>query len=216
MARIEAPNKEYNGPGPGGAVFKDGVAETDNESALNYYRAAGYAVDGDVAREDDEQEPADPRDITDVVVGTRLRDAAVDPREGDFLAPIGAGEANPHGPKVVAPEIHGSGPAGILPGVVPVDNLGRQEQREKEFVEKRLLEGSSVVDASGLDLNDRGPIGLSDPGSAKTDGEQADGEAGPPAKSAPKSEWVDYAVSRGASRDDAEAATKADLIEQYS
>jgi hypothetical protein len=37
-----------------------------------------------------------------------------------------------------------------------------------------------------------------------------------PATSATKAEWVDYAVSQGSSRDEAEAATKADLINAYS
>ncbi|HWU21548.1 MAG TPA: hypothetical protein VN088_08485 [Nocardioides sp.] len=37
----------------------------------------------------------------------------------------------------------------------------------------------------------------------------------PPAASANKSEWVDYAVSQGSSRDEAEAMTKAELVEQY-
>ena len=43
---------------------------------------------------------------------------------------------------------------------------------------------------------------------------QAEGET-PPAESALKGEWVDYAVSRGVPRDEAEAMTKAQLIEQY-
>lgn len=55
---------------------------------------------------------ADPRDyVTPTRVGTPLRDAAVDPRPGDFLAPSNAGAAgvlgNPHGPHVVSPGLHG-------------------------------------------------------------------------------------------------------------
>ena len=103
MAKIEAPNKEYNGPGPGGAVFKDGVAQVDDEAALNYYRSAGYSVDGGVESPVESPEPPDPREYTDEVLGTRLRDAAVDPRPEDFLAPVNAGEANPHGREVVSP-----------------------------------------------------------------------------------------------------------------
>lgn len=68
----------------------------------------------------------DPRDVTDEQIGTRLRDAAVDPRPGDFLAPTNAGVAgelgNPHGPSVVSPEIHGSqGVRPIRPGDVSSD-----------------------------------------------------------------------------------------------
>lgn len=37
----------------------------------------------------------------------------------------------------------------------------------------------------------------------------------PPAISAPKAAWVGWAVACGATPDDAEAMTKADLIEQY-
>lgn len=40
-------------------------------------------------------------------------------------------------------------------------------------------------------------------------------ESGAPSKSANKSEWIDYAVDQGTSRDDAEALTKAELIETY-
>ncbi|MEV8177197.1 Ig-like domain-containing protein [Cellulosimicrobium funkei] len=65
----------------------------------------------------------DPRDVTDVQIGTRLRDAAVDPRPDDFLPPTNAGEpgelGNPHGPTVVSPEIHASqGVRPVRPGEV--------------------------------------------------------------------------------------------------
>lgn len=65
----------------------------------------------------------DPRDVVDTQVGTRLRDAAANPKAGDFLEPTNAGAAgqlgNPHGPNVVSPEIHGSeGVRPIRPGPV--------------------------------------------------------------------------------------------------
>jgi hypothetical protein len=42
------------------------------------------------------------------------------------------------------------------------------------------------------------------------------GEAdGPPAKSAPKSDWVDYAVAQGADPDEADGSTKDQLIDTY-
>ena len=68
----------------------------------------------------------DPRDFTEPeLIGTPLRDAAVDPLPKDFLAPSNAGVAgpngNPHGPTVVSPGIHGNeGVRGIVPG--PVDD----------------------------------------------------------------------------------------------
>lgn len=46
------------------------------------------------------------------------------------------------------------------------------------------------------------------------DAEQAD-EPQAPAKSATKAEWVDYAVSQGTDRTEAEASTKAALIERH-
>lgn len=36
-----------------------------------------------------------------------------------------------------------------------------------------------------------------------------------PAPTALKAEWVDYAVGQGMTRDDAEAMTKADLVERF-
>lgn len=35
-------------------------------------------------------------------IGAPIRDAAVDPRPEDFIAPVNAGEADPHGPSVRA------------------------------------------------------------------------------------------------------------------
>lgn len=223
MAKVEAPNKDYNGPGPGGVEFKNGVAEVDDESALNYYRSAGYTVSGEVESPVESPEPPDPREVTESVVGTRLRDAAVDPKPEDFLAPLNAGEANPHGGEVVSPEIHASGPAGIRPGVVFVEDAAKQEKRESEFAEKRIVERASAAEANKaeVDIDDRGELGISDPGSAEagrveaetvSDEEAAD-EA--PSKSDNKAAWVDYAVTQGADRDEAEASTKAELVEQY-
>lgn len=189
MAKIEAPNKDYNGPGPGDAKFKDGVAHTDDEAAINYYRGAGYTVDGDSPDDDDTPEPPDPRDIEDEIVGTRLRDAAVDPQSEDFLAPINAGKANPHGPQVISPEIHGSGPKGIRPGGVPVDDHGKQEEREKEFAKARLLENQPAADANASvvpDPEERGELDISDPGSVEAGKqaaqEQSTDESSQPAK----------------------------------
>ena len=41
MPKIYAPNTEYNGTSAG-VAFKDGVAETDNESAISYFRRKGF------------------------------------------------------------------------------------------------------------------------------------------------------------------------------
>lgn len=49
----------------------------------------------------------------------------------------------------------------------------------------------------------------------ESDVELGGGEDSPPAKSAAKAEWVDFAVSQGADQEEAEAMTKDDLIELY-
>lgn len=189
MAKVEAPNKDYNGPGPGDAMFKNGVAEVDDEAALNYYRAAGYTVSGKVESAPESPEPPDPREVTHETVGTRLRDAAVDPEDSDFLAPINAGKDNPHGSNVVAPEIHASGPAGIRPGEVFVEDVDKQEKREKAYADARLIQQTSAAEAVAKevpDTEDRGPIGFSDPGSADAGRENAEDAPAPAKKTAAK------------------------------
>jgi hypothetical protein len=61
------------------------------------------------------------------------------------------------------------------------------EEQEKHFVETGLVE---KVDAS-------------------------DGDDGPPAKAAPKADWVAFAVSTGADEDEAESLTKQELQDLY-
>ena len=225
MAKVEAPNSAYNGPGPGGATFVEGVADdVDDPGALSYYRGAGYKVSGKTYVETERPEPPDPREVTTQVVGTELRDAAVDPQLGDFLAPINAGVDNPHGSTVVSPEIHASGPAGIRPGEVFVEDIAKQETRETEFAEARLVDQATAGEAVAVevpDLTERGDLDLSDPGSAEAGRKAAEkvaaaqAAASAPAKADAKAAWVDYAVARGADRDEAEAQTKAELVDTY-
>jgi hypothetical protein len=136
----------------------------------------------------------------------------------DFLAPVNAGEANPHGSEVVSPEIHASGPSGIRPGEVFVEDVAKQEKREKEFAQARLVENvvaAEAIKAEVPDLDDRGELGISDPGSADQ-GRAAAEEGKAPSKANNKAAWVDYAIQQGAERDEAEAMTKAELVERYS
>lgn len=84
----------------------------------------------------------DPRTVTDEQIGTRLRDAAVDPRPTDFLPPTNAGVAgelgNPHGPTVVSPEIHGSESVGtIRPGLVASDPAVQSEELTEHLAESQ-------------------------------------------------------------------------------
>lgn len=87
-----------------GVEFRDGVAEVEasNGAALNYFRSAGYGIGEPAPPPPAAAEPADPRHVTHIHTGGRLRDAAVDPRPDDHRPPSNAGKANPHGPQVVA------------------------------------------------------------------------------------------------------------------
>jgi hypothetical protein len=194
---IHSPVEGYNGPGPAGLTFEDGRAETDDEMVIRYARKAGYGIDGP-AEEPEQPEPADPREHSEPEqVGTRLRDAAVDPRPEDYLPPTNAGQANPHGPLVVAPEIHGAGVKPIHPGPVTPGDPAAQEQRETALAEAVLVDNQDVQDAVQAAADDN-------PQPEK-----------PPAKSAAKATWVEWAVQRGASREAVEAATKEQIVAQY-
>lgn len=122
MATVTAPVADFEGEVIG-VTFKKGVAETSDNRALAYFGRHGYGIDGSGPRP--APEPADPRLIGEdgdgiEPVGTKLRDAAVDPKPEDYLPPTNAGEANPHGPEVISPEIHGSeGVRPVRPGDVP-------------------------------------------------------------------------------------------------
>jgi hypothetical protein len=135
MAKITAPSKGFNGE-VGGVQFKDGAAETDNQAVISYCRGAGYSVDGKTIDLPKEPETPDPRKVPAPEAST-LRDAAVDPRPEDYLAPTNAGKANPHGPDVVAPEIHAS--EGVRPvkgGEVHVDDVPKQDAAETADAKK--------------------------------------------------------------------------------
>lgn len=173
--KIQSPAEGYTGTDRYGSVvleFKDGVAEYDGDlpaGVRQYLKGAGYGIGSTKPTPPQPVEVPDPREFDEPsTVGTRLRDAAVDPRPEDFLAPINAGEANPHGPDVVSPEIHASGPAGIRPGQVFVEDTAKQEAREKAYAEARLIDrmpAGEAVKAEIGDVEDFGPLGLSDPGS---------------------------------------------------
>lgn len=148
MARVQTPVGDFEGV-VAGVAFHKGKAETSDVRALAYFRRKGYIVDGEQRATD--AEPLDPRDLgggTGVEpVGTKLRDAAVDPRKRDFLPPTNAGEANPHGPLVVAPGVHGAPSAPIVPG--PVSAVAKeQEAIETKAAEQVLVAGMPVHEAT--------------------------------------------------------------------
>lgn len=193
--KITAPVKGYSGKtafGPHELDFTDGVAHTDNAAVIAYARRKGYGVSTSKPRQRNRPEPPDPRKIgVDgsgiEPVGTRLRDAAVDPAKGDFLPPTNAGQANPHGPLVVGPGIHAEGERQVRPGVVHVDDTAQQSKDETEHATKLLVEQApvdAVVETAVPDRADHGPLDLSDPGSA--DAGKAAAKKATPSKRATK------------------------------
>lgn len=181
--------------GVGGLVFEDGVAESDDPAILNYCRDAGYGIGSAKPRTLEVPEAPDPRDLEDTAVGTRLRDAAVDPRPGDFLAPTNAGKENPHGPLVVAPQIHASENQVIRPGEVYVEDIAAQEKAEKAQAISLLVNREDVGEAlpEFTRDSDTGPLGLSDPGSvhAVATGNSADTEKATNADGSPAADGAD-------------------------
>jgi hypothetical protein len=120
-------------------------------------------------------------------VGTPLRDAAVDPKPEDFLPPTNAGQEDPHGPLVVAPEIHAAeGVKPVVGGEVHVDDSAAQSAKELAATEGAMA----------------GPVATA-----------VGGE--PPAGNASTDEWRDYATSRGATEDDVDGLSRDELRERY-
>ena len=143
-------------PGYSGRVlnleFVDGKASVDesDHQALAYFRRHDYGI-GERPKAKAPASP-DPREVGEGgsgadVVGTRLRDAAVDPDAADFLPPTNAGKANPHGPEVVAPGIHAVPPAPIVPGSVS-STAKVQERAETEVAEAALVEQRPAGEAA--------------------------------------------------------------------
>lgn len=216
--------------GPVPVLFKDGVAEFEGElppGIRAYLKANGYGLG-----EEEAAEPGGPvvqvdsREVGLQQVGTSLRDAAVDPRPGDFLAPVNAGDGDPHGPQVVSPGIHAEGERVVAAGPVFTDPEA-QEANEKRLAEKLLVDGEPVVQpvANPDWLEQGGPLGLSDPGSAAA-GEAAakagqdftDAAVPPldePRGNASAAEWAAYARSQGATDEQIAGKSRDDLRAAY-
>lgn len=139
MARITTPVPGYSGQGPGNIMFQDGVGESDDPAVIAYCEGAGYGIDGEPPKRA-VPEPPDPRDVTTTVVGAWVRDAAVDPRPGDFRPPVNAGEANPHGPEVYAPGLPGGGLQPTAPPLTP------EEVPEAQQVSGRPAQSAPVAE----------------------------------------------------------------------
>lgn len=209
MAKIKAPNSEYSGT-IGDVRFVDGEAETDNQAVINYCRTAGYEVDGSTDTENPpatrpEALPPDPREHTDEVLGTRLRDAAVDPKPGDFLPPTNAGAegelGNPHGPHVVAPGIHASETGPIVPG--PVGDPDTQQDRETRVAERVFVDNEdvpTVTQEAGEEVGQPAPTGEQiaaekSEHAEKVEANRAETSEGAPRGNASLDAWVTYSMS---------------------
>jgi hypothetical protein len=183
--------------GPYTIEFKDGRSvkirrggeDSDlNDGAIAYLKRRGYGFGGTKGARPEAQHPSspDPREVGDEQVGARLRDGAVDPREGDFLAPTNAGQANPHGPDVVSPEVHASqGVRPVKPGDVHVDDPDTQDDAETKHVEQ------------------------------STDGTPVGSGSGAPAGNASLADWQEYARTQGATDADLDGKSRNDLRDTY-
>jgi len=159
--KITSPAEHYTGRSYVGSLildFEDGVCDYDGElpdGVRSYLLGAGFKVgsaqgrvpeslDGAAVPDDDSVDARDYAEPTQV--GSRIRDAAVDPRPEDFLAPANAGKGDPHGPEVVSPEVHASqGTRPVKPGDVHVDDPAVQDQAETEHAEEST-DGTPVTD----------------------------------------------------------------------
>lgn len=124
-------------------------------------------------RRDEPVLPSDPIAPAEVQVGSKLRDAAVDPRAGDFLPPTNAGEAHPHSRAVVSPGIHASETGPIAPGPVSKD-AREQEAKETELATAVFVENQPVGEATEAAAEKAGqpaPEDVPDTRPAKVEGE---------------------------------------------
>lgn len=202
--KISSPVEGFTGRtylGPLTLDFNDGAADYDgdlSDGARAYLEASGYGVGGPATTSGEETpEPADPRDVGTVQVGTPLRDAAVDPAEGDFLAPTNAGVENPHGSKVVSPGIHALESLPVTPGPVP-DEPGAQDAKETALARAVLVDREDVGDATQA----AAPTG--------------DGEDEKPKGNASREAWVEYATAHGATDEDLEGKSRDEIRDQFS
>lgn len=143
MTKIKSPIEGYNGSSTFGSttlVFTDGEAEAKDipDGVLAYLREKGFGVDGKTVDQPADPAVIDSREIVEEQVGSKARDAAVDPQPEDFLPPVNAGKADPHGPKVVAPQIHAAKEQPVRPGEV-ADDAKVQEKAESEHAADNLV-----------------------------------------------------------------------------
>lgn len=158
MTKIISPVAGFTGDTVFGSTtlhFKDGAADANNvpEGVLAYLRSRGFTVDGKTIEQPAPPAPVDSREVTEEQVGSKVRDAAVDPRPEDFLAPVNAGKADPHGPQVVSPEVHATPEQVVRPGKVS-DDAKVQDKAESDHAAE-VLQGEPIAfDPSDYDVDE--------------------------------------------------------------
>lgn len=186
--KVSAPAGESVNGLVAGVEFTKGVAQVDRHdaAAMSYFRRHGYLIDGETRTAPDA--PVDARDASvPAQVGSPLRDAAVNPRPGDFLPPTNAGQADPHGPDVVSPGLHGvEGVRPVTPGYVPPAD----PQEDKETAAAvQATSGEPVAPVVAIPR---------------------------PARSAPVGVWREYAAAQpGADPAAVAGMTKATLVDRF-
>lgn len=84
MAKIIAPNKEFNGK-RAGVAFVDGHAETDDESTIRYFAKHGYTVEGKAKKPARASEPPKVEDeATDPLAGLNVEELRAHAAENDI------------------------------------------------------------------------------------------------------------------------------------
>lgn len=202
-APAKTPGKHSTYFGPTLIEFEDGVAQVDDlsDGLQAYLLGAGFTVDGTTVEGDPDPDPVDSRNVDETeVVGTPLRDAAVDPKPEDFLAPTNAGEADPHGPEVVAPGIHAVGPGPIVPGTVGSKDY--QEAKETAVAEAVLVDdrpatevAAAVGTLAAKEYEATGKDGLA--AEVEDLDEPGDVPVEAPAGNASRDDWAAYVTALG-------------------
>jgi hypothetical protein len=206
MATIHAPNPDFTGTtlvGPVALQFQDGAADLPDEQLTEglraYFQTAGYGVDTAAPALPDPVEPADPRDVADpTLVGSPARDAAVDPHPDDFLAPVNAGQANPHGPQVVSPGIHAIETLAVVPGPVGKFDADGEVQSDTDAQEAKEKQLAADVLAGSRDVGE----------ATRAVGE---GTTLPPKGNASTPEWREYARTQGKTPQEVDAASRDEI-----
>lgn len=100
---------------------------------------------------------------------------------------------------------------------VTTTNETADDARQARAVEYGTYTASEAIHINGVlafNAGDPVPVGHVEAYGLKG-AVQRVGSSDAPSKAASKADWVDYAVAKGKSREDAEAATKDDLVAEF-